>query len=102
MATSQNHHGEAQPSGWVRRFSSLPPDGSILDVACGTGRHALWLAEAGAHVTAIDFSAAMLAVARSKPGADGVCFMVHDLHARLPFGSGAFDIVVSGLVLEQK
>jgi malonyl-CoA O-methyltransferase len=26
--------------------------------------------------------------------------MVHDLHERLPFGSGAFDIVVSGLVLE--
>ncbi len=73
---------------------------SVLDLGCGTGRHALWLAEAGAHVTAIDFSEDMLAVARSKPGADGVDFMVHDLHERLPFGSGAFDIVVSGLVLE--
>ena len=73
---------------------------SVLDLGCGTGRHALWLAEAGAHVTAIDFSEDMLAVARSKPGADGVDFIVHDLHERLPFGSGAFDIVVSGLVLE--
>ncbi len=73
---------------------------SVLDLGCGTGRHALWLAEAGAHVTAIDFSEDMLAVARSKPGADGVDFMVYDLHERLPFGSGAFDIVVSGLVLE--
>jgi malonyl-CoA O-methyltransferase len=73
---------------------------SVLDLGCGTGRHALWLAEAGAHVTAIDFSEDMLAVARSKRGADGVDFMVHDLHERLPFGSGAFDIVVSGLVLE--
>ncbi|MDP6136819.1 MAG: class I SAM-dependent methyltransferase [Arenicellales bacterium] len=73
---------------------------SVLDLGCGTGRHALWLAEAGAHVTAIDFSEDMLAVARSKRGADGVDFMVYDLHERLPFGSGAFDIVVSGLVLE--
>ncbi len=73
---------------------------SVLDLGCGTGRHALWLAEAGAHVTAIDFSQDMLAVARSKPAADGVCFMVHDLHDRLPFASGTFDIVVSGLVLE--
>ncbi|XOV85184.1 MAG: SAM-dependent methyltransferase [bacterium] len=34
----------------------LPP-GSALDVACGEGRHALWLAERGWQVTAVDFSA---------------------------------------------
>lgn len=54
MATSQNHHGEAHQSGWVRRFSSLPPDGSILDVACGTGRHARLFLDLGRHVVGID------------------------------------------------
>src|SRR3954469_9134228 len=41
----------------------------VLDVGCGTGRHALRLARAGAAVTAIDFSEAMLAQARAKVGA---------------------------------
>ncbi len=73
---------------------------AVLDLGCGTGRHALWLAAAGADVTAVDFSEGMLAEARQKPGADAVRFVVHDLHEPLPFGDGAFDRVVSGLVLE--
>src|SRR5512133_1570407 len=28
---------------------------SVVDLGCGTGRHALWLAAAGASVTALDF-----------------------------------------------
>jgi malonyl-CoA O-methyltransferase len=73
---------------------------AVLDLGCGTGRHALWLAAAGAIVTAVDFSEGMLAEAKKKPGADGVRWLVHDLHQRLPFADGAFDLVVSGLVLE--
>src|SRR5262245_53664676 len=52
----------------------------VLDLGCGTGRHAIPLAAAGAHVTALDFSDGMLAVARDKPGADAVRFIQHDLH----------------------
>lgn len=73
---------------------------AALDLGCGTGRHALWLAEAGAVVTAVDFSEGMLAEARRKPGASGVRFLAHDLHTPLPFEAAAFDLVVSGLVLE--
>jgi malonyl-CoA O-methyltransferase len=71
-----------------------------LDLGCGTGRHALWLANAGARVTAVDFSEGMLNEARRKPGASGVRFLVHDLHQPLPFETAAFERVVSGLVLE--
>src|SRR5437588_4055464 len=60
---------------------------AVLDLGCGTGRHALWLAEAGARVTAVDFSDGMLAEARRKSGADRVQFVVHDLHRPLPFAS---------------
>jgi malonyl-CoA O-methyltransferase len=42
----------------------------------------------------------MLAQARRKAGARRVRFVVHDLHERLPFDAGTFDLVVSGLVLE--
>jgi malonyl-CoA O-methyltransferase len=73
---------------------------SVLDLGCGTGRHALRLAAAGAEVTAVDFSEGMLAEARRKPGAERVRFLVHDLHDPLPMPAGAFDRVVSGLVLE--
>jgi ubiquinone/menaquinone biosynthesis C-methylase UbiE len=73
---------------------------NVLDLGCGTGRHALWLAAGGAVVTAVDFSAGMLAQARNKPGADAVRFIVHDLHEPLPLPAGRFDLVVSGLVLE--
>jgi malonyl-CoA O-methyltransferase len=73
---------------------------SVLDLGCGTGRHALWMAEAGASVTAVDFSEGMMEKARAKAGAERVRFLVHDLHERLPFAEGAFDRVVSGLVLE--
>jgi malonyl-CoA O-methyltransferase len=73
---------------------------SVLDLGCGTGRHALWLAACGASVVAVDFSEAMLAEARGKPGAEAVQFLVHDLHKPLPLADGQFDLVVSGLVLE--
>ena len=71
-----------------------------LDLGCGTGRHSLWLAEAGANVTAIDFSEGMLAEARRKPGRMRSDFSSHDLHRPLPFADAAFDLAVSGLVLE--
>jgi ubiquinone/menaquinone biosynthesis C-methylase UbiE len=73
---------------------------AVLDLGCGTGRHSLWLAAAGATVTAVDFSDGMLAEARKKPGADAVRWLAHDLHQSLPFPDGSFDLVVSGLVLE--
>jgi malonyl-CoA O-methyltransferase len=73
---------------------------AALDLGCGTGRHALRLAGAGAAVTAVDFSEGMMEKARRKPGAEKIRFLAHDLQERLPFPDGAFDLVVSGLVLE--
>lgn len=73
---------------------------SALDLGCGTGRHALWLSASGAAVTAVDFSAEMLVQAQSKVGAETIHFIEHDLHDRLPLSDQAFQLVVSGLVLE--
>ena len=84
----------------VRKWVGDPAGLEVLDLGCGTGRHALWLAEAGASVTAVDFSPGMLAEARSKPGAERVQFVEQDLHQPLAFDANAFDLVVSGLVLE--
>lgn len=73
---------------------------TVADVGCGTGRHAIRLAAAGAHVTALDFSPGMLDTARAKAGADRVRFLMHDVTKPLPFGDGAMDRVLCCLVLE--
>lgn len=50
-------HGTEAPSGWVRRWSHLvPPGGTVLDVACGHGRHLRWFAGRGHAVTGVDRS----------------------------------------------
>ena len=51
------NHGAETPSAWVRRWSHLvPAGGSVLDVACGHGRHLRWFAGRGHAVTGIDRS----------------------------------------------
>src|SRR6516225_8755420 len=50
----------------------------VADLGCGTGRHAVPLAQAGARVTALDFADAMVARARGKPGWERVRFVAHD------------------------
>ena len=72
----------------------------VVDLGCGTGRHTEWLVAAGARVTAVDFSEAMLEQARRKVPAADVRFIVHDRHEPLPLDDASFDAVVSGLVLE--
>lgn len=50
------------PSPWLQRWAHLlPAGGSVLDVACGRGRHLRWLAPQGWRLTAIDRDAAALA-----------------------------------------
>jgi ubiquinone/menaquinone biosynthesis C-methylase UbiE len=71
-----------------------------LDVGCGTGRHALALADSGARVVALDGSPEMLAIGRRKPGAEKITWVRHSLPAPLPFADHAFDRAVLGLVAE--
>ncbi len=60
-------HLAQAPSHWVQRWSSLiRPQSEVLDLACGSGRHALWLAEQGFQVTAVDRDAAALAEIGSR------------------------------------
>ncbi len=55
-------HTLAAPSPWVARWAAeLPAGASVLDVACGSGRHARWLAVRGLRVTGVDRDAGALA-----------------------------------------
>lgn len=73
MAESVHHHVEA-PSAWVCRWAEhIPAGGRVLDVACGRGRHARWLAARGHPVEAVDRDAAMLADLAPVPGVTTRC-----------------------------
>lgn len=70
----------------------------VLDAGCGAGAHATELAARGASVTGIDLSAGLIEIARERLGPD-VALHVGDLSKPLPFGEGAFDLVLSSLVM---
>ena len=48
-------HASAEPSAWVARFAPLVPTGAtVLDLACGSGRHSRLFLEHGHPVLAVD------------------------------------------------
>lgn len=67
---------------------------TILDIGCGTGRHAIELAKRGYQVTGVDLSEAQLARAREKAAAAGVTVDFRQGDARqLEFGA-EFDLAM--------
>lgn len=86
-------HALAAPSAWVVRFAkTIRPNGLVLDLACGHGRHAAWLEAHGHRVVAVDRDAVALShcVASEK--------IVADLEAGggapWPFDDRRFDAIV--------
>ncbi len=70
------------------------PDLNVLDLCCGQGNVSEALLNRGCHVVGVDFSPAMLALARKR--ARNVTFIEADAQD-LPFDDAEFDIVVSNL-----
>lgn len=78
----------------VAEVEGLTP-GRALDLACGEGRNAIWLAERGWDVTGVDFSQVAIAKARASAERAGVDvdFVCADLLDYEP-ARGAHDLVV--------
>jgi len=55
--------------------------GRVIDLGCGTGDLAIWLAERGRTVTGVDFLAAPVAQARAKAAARGVAVNFLEMNA---------------------
>jgi len=70
------------------------PAGRALDLGCGEGGDAIWLAERGWHVVAVDVSETALGraaeAAKSRGVLDRIDFQQHDLSDSFP--DGAFDL----------
>ena len=58
---------------WRHMSSIAAPGQHVLELGCGTGEDALWMARRGIDVVAVDASAAMLSVAERKLAATTLC-----------------------------
>ena len=68
------------PSAFIEESTPrLPPPGRALDLACGSGRNALFLAGLGYAVDAVDISPEALAIGRAKSAGLPIRWLQHDL-----------------------
>ena len=81
------------PSPWVSRFSALiRPGGTVLDLACGNGRHSRYLAAQGFLGEAVDLNGEALA---ELSGQSGISTRQADLEGGpWPYYNRCFDAVV--------
>ena len=91
-------HGTEPASGWVQRWSHLvKPQGVVLDVACGRGRHARWFYDRNHALVLVDISQdAINSIAGTIPLAgDRYEAVVADIeNGSWPFAGRQFDAVV--------
>lgn len=73
----------------LTHYLNLPEKATVLDLACGAGRHAIYLNQLGFKVTGIDLSANSIATAQRNANAN-LDFRVHDM--RHDFGQ-AYDAI---------
>ncbi|MFB0835130.1 class I SAM-dependent methyltransferase [Arthrobacter halodurans] len=97
-AAGPPHDGGAPSSLLAAELGALPGGGRrALDLACGAGRHSVWLAGRGWRVTGVDFAPAGLARARdaaaSLPAAARPRFVSADLEGWRP-DDGGWDLIV--------
>jgi SAM-dependent methyltransferase len=95
---------EAAPTRLVMETARRLAPGQALDVACGTGRNALWLASRGWNVTAVDGAPAAIEILQHRAAAAGVTLdaRVADLEkGEYSIGRAAWDLIVMSYYLQR-
>jgi SAM-dependent methyltransferase len=69
---SRGEHATSQPSDLLVKAAGNLKPGRALDLACGAGRHALYLAEHGWHVTAVDSSRVAIGILKNRANERGL------------------------------
>lgn len=95
-AGDAHHHAHHAPNPELSGLVSDLPPGRALDLGTGRGRHAIWLAQQGWRVVAVDFSAVGIEQARMRAAQAGVDveWAVGDARTWEPREGQVFDLVV--------
>ncbi|WMJ15300.1 class I SAM-dependent methyltransferase [Geobacillus proteiniphilus] len=101
MGIDGAHPGGFELTKQILRKLHIDRSTSVLDVGCGTGQTAAYIAEQyGANVTAIDIHPTMIAKAKQRFAAKAVSIRLHRASVEaLPFPAGTFDLALSESVL---
>jgi ubiquinone/menaquinone biosynthesis C-methylase UbiE len=83
-----------------RKILSEIPFETVIELGCGTGKNTEWLAEKAKHITAVDLSDEMQAVARQKIKTDNVSFELADIKQPWSFATAKADLITCSLILE--
>jgi SAM-dependent methyltransferase len=87
---------DPDPSEILKRYVGTFPEGRALDVATGTGRNAVFLAERGYEVDAVDRSREGLRIARENARERGVADRMEWIQTDVPnhaFPEGTYDVI---------
>ncbi len=103
-ASTPRHLTVSEPSSWVRRFAPLvPADGSsrgtVLDLACGGGRHARLFLELGRRVVAVDRDTGPVSDLAAEPGAEVMAVDLEDGRPVFATGGPLAGRVFAGIVV---
>jgi tellurite methyltransferase len=94
--------GTAEPSPLLIEAVSIRPPGRALDLACGTGRNALWLAEHGWNVTAVDGSPKAIEILRERAAGLHIETQIADLEdGGFNIAPASYDLIAICYYLER-
>ncbi|MBK8608768.1 MAG: class I SAM-dependent methyltransferase [Chitinophagaceae bacterium] len=97
--TNKNPTRDLEAKALQQTLNSLKFD-HCLEIGCGTGKNTAWLQNRASRITAVDFSAAMLARAKEKTDPEKVNFVQADINEDWHFADEKYDLVSFSLVLE--
>ncbi|MBK9448360.1 MAG: class I SAM-dependent methyltransferase [Bacteroidetes bacterium] len=89
-----SHRDYAEAEGFISHLLQAlapPPESRFLDLACGRGRHSIFIHQHGYDVTGLDLSAASIADANLS-ATEGLRFAVHDMRQPL---DGDYDFILN-------
>ena len=96
---SKGDHADLKPMPFLVALASRTDRGArVLDLACGTGRHAVLFAERGCEVTAVDSSAVALQILRDRDAR--VTTILADLET-YEIEDGAWDLIIVTMYLQR-
>ena len=98
-----DYHARSQPSALLVAWAPRLPKGRALDLACGNGRNALFLAEQGFTVEAVDIAPAALELARAAAKERGLAINLVEANLdEYPLPAQTYDLISTSFFVNRE